>query len=341
MNKMKNVRRSIALIACTLTLCGCVSKQAETAETTSAETQLSEEAPEEIVIDYGDAESFEEALNRGENLEGKVVRFIADELHPKSKMGYNVWAGEHLNFVSPRNPDIKEKETVTVRTTIIENINGSWFIKYEKVENAVMGENTITSPPEAETTAETELTENTYEHNEYYDIIETASFKDSLGCTVLIHKVLAKKDVSVSSTVLAYGADGSILDKSTDDIILTAGQNNFFCYYFYSDISNADLQENTKFSEDTFLIGERNAVEMVKHNQSDNNLYITFKQNVDKLSPFAKFKLLFYKNDKIVKSDYGFFSINAENLVEKDSTDVAEIWVYGVDYDRIEYIFEP
>ncbi|MCR4937833.1 MAG: hypothetical protein K5987_06740, partial [Lachnospiraceae bacterium] len=49
-----------------------------------------------VSIDYGDAESFEAALNAGENLEGKIVRFNALELHPKSAVGYNVWAGEHL-----------------------------------------------------------------------------------------------------------------------------------------------------------------------------------------------------------------------------------------------------
>ena len=96
------------------------------------------------VADYGDAESFEAALNRGENLEGKTVIFIAKELHPDSKLGYNVWAGEHLNFVSGRNPDIKEGEAVAVKTTTIENLLGSWVIKYEKI-SAEVGDTTIVS----------------------------------------------------------------------------------------------------------------------------------------------------------------------------------------------------
>ena len=96
------------------------------------------------MIDYGDAESFEAALNEGKNLENKVVRFVAGEFHPDSKLGYNVWAGEHLNFVSSRNPDLQEGDIVTVRTTTIENVIGSWVINYEKVDNAVVGEDTIT-----------------------------------------------------------------------------------------------------------------------------------------------------------------------------------------------------
>lgn len=52
-----------------------------------------------VYIDYADAESFEAALNEGEDLEGKIVQFEALELHPDSAVGYNVWAGEHLNFI--------------------------------------------------------------------------------------------------------------------------------------------------------------------------------------------------------------------------------------------------
>lgn len=49
-------------------------------------------------IDYADAESFEAALNSGENLEGKVVQFVADEVHPRSARGYNIWAGGTFEF---------------------------------------------------------------------------------------------------------------------------------------------------------------------------------------------------------------------------------------------------
>lgn len=107
MNK-KNRYIISGLLVCVLMLAGCG----------SATTAL----------DYGDAESFEAALNAGENLEGKTVRFYASELHPDSAMGYNVWAGEHLNFISARNPDIKAGETVDVKATEITSSMGSWFI---------------------------------------------------------------------------------------------------------------------------------------------------------------------------------------------------------------------
>lgn len=148
MNKLNNIKRGLfALIMClSISLFGCGNdKQPEETGTSSAETQQSEDiSTEEVVIDYGDAESFEAALNEGKNLENKVVRFVAGEFHPDSKLGYNVWAGEHLNFVSSRNPDLQEGDIVTVRTTTIENVIGSWVINYEKVDNAVVGEDTIT-----------------------------------------------------------------------------------------------------------------------------------------------------------------------------------------------------
>ena len=190
---------------------------------------------------------------------------------------------------------------------------------------------------------ETETTENTYDSNEYYDVVETMFFKNSINYTVMVNKVLAKKDVSVSGTVLEYAADGSVVGKSSDDIILTAGQYNYFRYSFDSDLTNVTLKTSYQAKKDSILAGLRNpnAVEMVDYNHSGNELYITFKQNVDKLDSFAKFKILFYNGDKIVETEDGYFRISAKNLNGNGATDVAEVWAYGINFDRIEYIYEP
>lgn len=190
---------------------------------------------------------------------------------------------------------------------------------------------------------ETETTENTYDSNEYYDVVETMFFKNSINYTVMVNKVLAKKDVSVSGTVLAYAADGSVVGKSSDDIILTAGQYNYFRYSFDGDLTDVTLKTNYQAKKDSILAGLRNpnAVEMVDYNHSGNELYITFKQNVDKLDSFAKFKILFYNGDKIVETEDGYFNISAKNLNGNGATDVAEVWAYGINFDRIEYIYEP
>lgn len=96
-------------------------------------------------IDYADAESFETALNNGENLEGKIVQFVVGELHPNSAFGYNIWAGKHLNFVSSRNPDVKAGDVIAAKIEAIDNVLGSWIITYKKVYGAVIGDSTISS----------------------------------------------------------------------------------------------------------------------------------------------------------------------------------------------------
>ena len=96
-------------------------------------------------VDYGDAEAFEEALNRGENLENKTLMFTVTELHPDSALGFNVCGGEHLNFISSRDPDLKVGDTAGVKATEITSLLGSWIIKYEKIDNPIIGDNTIVS----------------------------------------------------------------------------------------------------------------------------------------------------------------------------------------------------
>lgn len=88
----------------------------------------------EVNVDYWTAKSFESALNEGEDLTGKVVQFTVDELHPDSAFGYNLWAGEHLNFISAGDPKVKAGSKMTVKVVEVTEILGSWFITYEKLE---------------------------------------------------------------------------------------------------------------------------------------------------------------------------------------------------------------
>ena len=192
-----------------------------------------------------------------------------------------------------------------------------------------------TEPPSVD------ISGDSYEHNEYYDIVETALFKNSIGYSIIVHKVLAKKDASVASTMLAYDSEENVIGKSSDEIVLTKDKYNFFRYSFEADVANTTTAVSAKIESDSYLVGPRNAVEMEKYNLSGTDLYITLNQVSDKLGSFAKFKLLYYKNDQIIDTDEGYFSIYAENLTGKGSTDVASIWAYGIDFDRIEYIFEP
>ena len=104
---------------------------------------------------------------------------------------------------------------------------------------------------------------------------------------------------------------------------------------------SCQFEATANAKEDSFMTGERDAVKMLKYNQSGNDLFITLGQTGNEIGAFSKFKLLFYKGNQIVDTEDGYFTIYAENLNGKGTTDAAKIWAYGIDYDSIEYIFEP
>ena len=78
-------------------------------------------------------QDFEQALVAGENLDGKTVEIVVKELKPQSAFGYNVIAGEHLNFVSPENPNVKVGDKLVLKVTKTTSLMGSWIMTYEKM----------------------------------------------------------------------------------------------------------------------------------------------------------------------------------------------------------------
>lgn len=229
---------------------------------------------------------------------------------------------------------------VPASTTVIQNNVQS--LETPSENNPADNQNEYVSSKAEEKQTIQEVDQGTYESNPYYEIIETVSYKNSIDNDIIIHKVLAKQDVSISATLLAYDASDNVIGKSSSDITLTKGKTNFFYYYFSDDISNAKITAQYKVSDSSFMDGDRDAVEMVKYNITEEDVYITVKQTSDNLGSFAKFKLLLYKGDKIVGAEENcYLDVYAGNLNGKGTTDVAKIWEYGENYDSIEFIFEP
>ena len=77
---------------------------------------------------------FEKALNDGEDITGKTVVLTVKDLVPNSAFGYNIQAGEHLNFCSPDNPNVKAGDTITVKVVEVTSMLGSYIINYEMVK---------------------------------------------------------------------------------------------------------------------------------------------------------------------------------------------------------------
>lgn len=261
--------------------------------------------------------------------------------------------GPFVFFMSSRSNTIKTNRE-TISTLKEENRSLKKQLENQSGNNKTVSVNTTKSTPTPKATAPAtkdaapvtnapaaESTESSYEHNDFYDIVETSIIQDNLGhYTTVVHKVLAKKDGTASADLIAYGADGNVIDKDSEMIILTEGQYNYFQYVFSNDISDASIQTKVKTKTCSFSSEERNGVEMVSYNQNGDDLYITFKQNIDDIS-FARFKLLFYKDDKIIDTEDGVFKIRSDYMNGKGDTDVIEISLYNTDYDRFEYIYQP
>lgn len=77
-------------------------------------------------------EEAETAINDGKDIEGKTVDVKVDKFIPDGTLGYTIWAGEHLNFISSENPKVKKGDHIIVKVTKVQNITGSYVINYEK-----------------------------------------------------------------------------------------------------------------------------------------------------------------------------------------------------------------
>lgn len=136
---------------------------------------LSGQAYAEAYIDFGDEAVFEQALNDGEIVNDKIVSFEVMEIHPNSSLGFNLWAGKHLNFVSSSPIETSPKDILTVRVKDVKSSLGSWIITYEVVSDAIQGPETRYYDYEANKTNPLEIIECGFSYSDrpttYYSFI--------------------------------------------------------------------------------------------------------------------------------------------------------------------------
>lgn len=129
--KKKYILGTTLLVTTSLSLTACSSNKDTHSNTKVSSTKVSKPAKPSIPSpDYKDAESAESALNNGDDLEGKTVRFKITRLEPASTFGFNLETGEHLNFVNPHNPKVKVGQTVQVKVTEVRTVAGSFVLDY-------------------------------------------------------------------------------------------------------------------------------------------------------------------------------------------------------------------
>lgn len=74
----------------------------------------------------------EKMLNDGDVVKGKIVEITVDAYEPASAFGYNIMTGDHLNFVSSTNPEVKLNDTLIVKVEEVQSLLGSFIISYSK-----------------------------------------------------------------------------------------------------------------------------------------------------------------------------------------------------------------
>lgn len=187
--------------------------------------EASKEVPdidiENATIDFEDSASFEKSLNDGEDVAGKIVRFDVVEYHPESSMGIDCWSGEHLNFISEKEIDVKAGDIVTAYITEKPSKKlGSWKIPY-----AVLDINDSSSVMKDE---EKELSESEFlfldNHPMLYDhVIEAKEFYGEDNKLVKYPKDPSKLKDQV--LVLRSTTGGAIRVKEEEMLITEIGIN--------------------------------------------------------------------------------------------------------------------
>lgn len=90
-------------------------------------------------LSFVEEKDFEARINRGERLDGSLLRFKAQRVVPDVNSilgGYNIWAGEHLNLISEKRPTAKEGDELVVRVLYYcRTLTNSWAVYYENIDD--------------------------------------------------------------------------------------------------------------------------------------------------------------------------------------------------------------
>lgn len=123
----------IAALWAILLICAATAPDTDTGANLAASTNSANGTTygDELIPDYIDAESLEAALNAGLDVTGKTVQFSVLKFVPDSAFGYNMQAGEHLNFCSDTDPNVSVEDTVIVEVTKVSTWFGSYIISYK------------------------------------------------------------------------------------------------------------------------------------------------------------------------------------------------------------------
>lgn len=303
-------------------------------------------------IDYYGADAVESALNAGKKLDDKTVMIETKDAFSDSTGGY-INAGKNL-YIMSSNTGVSKVKYGDILVFTIQSVEGydlgnskSWFIYadiFSEPSSSDSGNSGYDNDDDWSwlyddpTPIPTEEPANyTYESNQYFDVVESYTYKDG-RYTYIVDKVLGKADnTNVDLTMFFYDKNDEVIDKCTPDVTVNKGYYNFITYWTEED--DFDHYTISYTGRSGWRDGDPDPVKMVKYTKKDKKVLITFEQT-GQIGSFAEFKLLFFKDGKLVKQGSWYFDVYVKQLTGVGSTDVAELSV-SADFDTLEYYYGP
>ena len=207
---------------------------------------------------------------------------------------------------------------------------------------------TTTSTTKKETTSKTTTKETTtttaedsgdISDNKYFKRLFDAAYETIIDTCVCVELVEAKQDCTAKKEIVMKDSDGNVVFKKDDTIALTAGSRNYFSIVVPNDIpSDATVNVRYGFSEKNPFNGDI-CVEMSDYNCVGNRLYVTFKRIDGEFGALPYYKLICFKDGKLVDTADGF--IETSELANVGDESIASVYLYNSeDVDTVVAYFE-
>ena len=226
------------------------------------------ETEQKYIIDYDSAAKYEADLNNGVDTVGKIVRFGVISYHPDSALGYNAWAGEHLNFISSDDIKVSEKNVITGKVVKTNSSFGSWYIDYEVLKIEEKGDDYIEEPSKPKEQSEIQketkneqVNENTVEQPKQENKVTESDNKISVSKSASSFKYENYQDVVNEFTSLGF-------TNVKTKVIYDVG-NGWFSSTSVGEVKEVSINGNNNFNENDRF--DKNAKVIITYRDYETN----------------------------------------------------------------------
>lgn len=359
----------LCTVSCICLLWGCGSAMKQ--EEKESKNKIEKEEGDDLEVDYEDEIIFEEALNDGKDVRGKILTFTVNNFVPDSVLGPNIWAGKHLNFFSNDVPDVEKGDGLQVKIDAAYNNNGHWYIFYELIDVLEKNDDYARINDESDVGKKSDNDENTNKQKDENDSKSTGTTildnrdknSDDKSTTVSKPKydetdfeikeylyenygrhlyfivVTNNSDdsVKVEGNATAKDADGNILAVDSMRIYVVGPGETTIGYFSFSNAENmSSVEYELTYGEPTYTAVLNDvSSEIIINNK---NVIVSATNNGDKSIDYLEAYALFFDADgNVVYNNYTYIS-DSDGELKAGSTLSKQIDCYK-DFDNVEVYF--